>query len=632
MAEEQPAWIARASGSFLAAWADGDMDRCRETLVGALAACADAAQVEAVLFARGIDEVIFHDSLLWPEVAEVLVARARAMSPPDGARALGWLATLAALSGTAIMSAPAASRRLPTTRKDIAAVVDRNIELYRAWSMDASAHRRVAGAYLLASCANATVNDARALLSIAAEERSAEALATGLLTLGVVHDRLGLPGHSLRELATAKLAGDHALVRLSAAVALAFLADALSREGIAAILAHVTEPVALPPEWSWSRGPHQAASSDVLAMAVLPWARTDATEYALRALAALRGDPRFDPDALPAGVPPPLAEATRGMPTRAARTALGKTIEALMFAGPGRTTHRRNLAAEELGDLERLAVETLVGLKVACPALGLRRPDELEELLTGSTLAFRPIAIEVEGRARRWHFERILAAVAFEGRDLDHAREAVLGLSPADAADLVSRSWGRVLLDERAATTEQCARIQELSLSILATLRERGVDTDALFRAAPDDSSKSSPDVGLLAIACLRAHPAELPADLVPLVAKAIAQGWWKDSLLEHVRGMHEPSLREVLHAVTVNPNAIVFLALRLDDVVVRNLVFFTVRAFAPEDVDAVIRVLSGGGAAVARMIESLEYPNAQLREHAAPFVERALFAIQSAR
>jgi len=60
--------------------------------------------------------------------------------------------------------------------------------------------------------------------------------------------------------------------------------------------------------------------------------------------------------------------------------------------------------------------------------------------------------------------------------------------------------------------------------------------------------------------------------------------------------------------------------------------VFFTVRAFAPEDVDAVIRVLSGGGAAVARMIESLEYPNAQLREHAAPFVERALFAIQSAR
>jgi hypothetical protein len=101
-------------------------------------------------------------------------------------------------------------------------------------------------------------------------------------------------------------------------------------------------------------------------------------------------------------------------------------------------------------------------------------------------------------------------------------------------------------------TAEQRARILELCLSILATSRGRGVDTDALFLAAPNDTSKRSLDVGILAIACLRAHPGELPTAYMPLLTRAIAQGWWKDALLEHVRRLPEASQREVLHAVSV--------------------------------------------------------------------------------
>ncbi len=86
MPSAPPAWISSASDSFTGAMAAGEMDRGEAILVAALAACEDASHVEAVLFSSGIDEVVFHDSVLWPEVAEVLVTRAQAMAPAEGAR------------------------------------------------------------------------------------------------------------------------------------------------------------------------------------------------------------------------------------------------------------------------------------------------------------------------------------------------------------------------------------------------------------------------------------------------------------------------------------------------------------------------------------------------------------------
>ncbi len=557
MPPDPPAWISSASDAFTAATAAGEMERCEAILVAALAACHDASHVEAVLISPGIHEVVFHDSVLWPGVAEILVARAQAMVPADGARTLGWLATLSGQSPTAVVSARSSARVAPDHRKGVAAVVERHVELYRAWSKDASAERRVAGAYVLASCANVTDADAGALLAIAANETSADALATQLVALGVVHDRLALPGESLRNFATSKLGSESPLVRLAAAVALAFLGDALTREGIGAIIAHVSEPTALPPEWSWRTSREKPMTSAVLALAVLPWASTDAPEFALRALAAIH----FDANAVPPGVPPPLQEAMRGLETRGPRTAIGKTMLKLAFDDRGRAVPRQGIAAEELDEIQRFAVETLVPLRVAWPALGLRRPDEIEAFLTGSTLDFRPISIEKDGHEHRWHFARILAAVAFEGVDVDRARDAVLDLPPADAADVASR-WSSMRVDERAVTDEQRARMLDLCLSILATVRGRGLDTDPLFRAAPNDTSRRSPDVGILAIACLRAHPGDLPAEYVPLVARAIAQGWWKGALLEHVRRIPEASLREILRDVSVAPDALPFLAL----------------------------------------------------------------------
>jgi hypothetical protein len=624
MAPDLVARISSASDSFTAAMAAGDMDRCEAILVAALSECDDAGHVEAVLFSPGIHEVVFHDSLLWPEVAEILVARAQAMGPADGARALGWLATLAGQSPVAVVSARSTARVAPPHRKGVATVVERHIDLYRAWSTDASAERRVAGPYVLASCANATEADAHALLSAATREASADALATQLVALGVVHDRLALSGGSLRNLATAKLTSESSLVRLAAAVALAFLGDALGRDGMGAVIAHVSEPTALPPQWSWRTSREKPMTSDVLALAVLPWATTDAPEFALRSLAAVH----FDANAVPPGVPPEIQEAMRGLATRGARAAVGKTMLKLAFDDRGRPVPRQGIAAEELDELQRLTAETLVALRVAWPALDLRRSDDIEAFLSGSTLDFRPIAIEIDGRERRWHFARILAAVAFEGVDVDRARDAALALPPADAADVASRGSPR-RVDERAVTEGERARMLDVCLSILATVRGRGFDTDPLFRAAPNDTSERAPDVGIVAIACLRAHPGVLPAAYVPLVARAIAQGWWKSALLEHVRRLPEASLREVLHAVSVTPDSFPFLALQLDEIVVRNLVSFATATWVPAEADAVIRLLASGGGDIARMLEAIELPSAPLRERAVPFVERALAVVR---
>ncbi len=503
-----------ASTAFTSAMAEGDWDRCRDILVEAVSGCDQSAEVAAILHAGGINEVVYAQSQLWPEVAEALVARAQAMSTKEGALTLGWLAPLSGLWPTLIVSPNRFPQLRWEERKDFVAVVERHLDLYRLWSKDASVDRRIAGTHLLAWCSNISADDASALIAVAAKEHDPSVVATDLLTLGVMHHRLRLPGDALRDFATSHLA-DGDLVRLCAAIALAFVGQELGEEAILAMVDHVREPIPLPAPWQW-----MPLTSDALALAVLSWARTNAPETVLRRLAAVD----FDLSTLP-----------QELQSRGARNAIAATILRLAFAGRGRALPPEGLAVSDLDELQRLTVETLVKLEMGWPAFGIREAEDLANYLAGSTLQWKPIPIIVDRREHLWHFARILGAVAFGGLDPAVARDAVLRLSPADAADLATRwSSGRVFLDPNTTTSD--TRILDYCLSIVLGLRERGFDMDPIFRSAPSDPSKSSPDFGILAIACLQAHPGELDADFVPLVARAIAHGWWKDPLMDQVR------------------------------------------------------------------------------------------------
>lgn len=207
------------------------------------------------------------------------------------------------------------------------------------------------------------------------------------------------------------------------------------------------------------------------------------------------------------------------------------------------------------------------------------------------------------------------------------ACRAVLALEPSDAADLAARwSAGRVWLDDHMKVDDARARILSACLRVLDLLRARGFDTDALFRTALDDRSQSSLDVGILAIACVRAHPGSLDASFVPLLARAAAQGWWQSALLEEMRALDAASLRAVLHAIEPNQHALPFLALGLDAVVVEHLVL---RSW-PQDADAVVVFLSRAPAAIADVLERIAYPSDAARARREPLARRAIDAIRA--
>ena len=147
---------------------------------------------------------------------------------------------------------------------------------------------------------------------------------------------------------------------------------------------------------------------------------------------------------------------------------------------------------------------------------------EIAGLLEGTTIDWKPIAIESEGR-HLWHYGRILGAVASGSLAVDGARDAIfLGYSLTEVAQLAS-TWtrSRTWID-RHATEEERPRILALQVALLAGLRERRFDVDALFR---DFDNARAADIPSLAVACLREGRGTLPRERVPLVARAISGG-----------------------------------------------------------------------------------------------------------
>jgi hypothetical protein len=209
---------------------------------------------------------------------------------------------------------------------------------------------------------------------------------------------------------------------------------------------------------------------------------------------------------------------------------------------------------DDLDPVQRKAVEMIAKLEAPARALHLRMPADVRAFVNGDELHARPLAVPLGDRERRWHFARILGAVATGELALDVARDVVLRLPDAEAADLASRwSWGRVFLDERVRDASARDRMLALCLAILAVLRARGFDVDALARASLDDRARSSPDVGILSIAVLRAHAQDVPDAMMPLLARAVAQGWWKEQLLAEMRALPE-ALRAKVAAATKTP------------------------------------------------------------------------------
>lgn len=534
--------IQAASIAFTEAMAAG-WERCPAILIAAISACQSARELSALFHAGGINELVFGDAPLEAETADAIVERAVSFRGEDGADALGWLGALSGFGPRALFSLGS----LPEVRKEFRRGVERHIELLRAWSNDASAERRVAAAYVLPYCANATAEDARALVERAATEGDADALATSVLATGMLHKRLDLDPVALRGLATRTLAQESALARLCAAATLGRIGDVLTKDATLAVVQHVKEPIAFPSAWAAG-----GLMSILAAAAVLSWMTTSAPEEAIAALAtscnaALPVEPKTS---APEDVIAALRAAAQPSMPLGARNVVAATLFRLAFDGRGVPVPDAGVAMDDLDAVQRTAALAIAKLQAPIGALHFGLTTDMSAFVKGDELHFRPIAVAVGGRERKWHFARILGAVATGEAAIDVGRDAVLRLADADAADLASRwSCGRMFLDGRIKDAAGRDRMLSLCLSILAALRERGFDVDALARASVDETSRSSPDVGILAIATLRAHAEDVPDDLLPLLARAVAQGWWKDQLLAGIRTLPARSRAKVTSA-----------------------------------------------------------------------------------
>lgn len=365
------------------------------------------------------------------------------------------------------------------------------------------------------------------------------------------------------------------------------------------------EALALPAAWGW-----RGLDATALAAAVLARLQTAAPDTAIDALESVRPD---------------LSTPLRIVQTSGVRHAIAGTIFRLAFDARGAPVPRTGIAASELDPTQRRAVEAAERLRAPVPQLCLRDvEDDVGLFLSGGSLHFRPIAIEHEGRVVRWHFARILGAIAYEEIPVTTALAAVVALAPEDAADLASRwSSGRVWLDQHVTDEAARGRILSFCLAVLERLRGRGLDLAALGRAALEDRSRSSPDHAVLALAVIRASGGEVEEALIPLVARAAETGWWREALRAEVAALPAPIRARALAAMRPTELTLPLLAMGLDAATVQRIAL-TRWWDRPE---AAIAVLATGGPEVEAALRAMVYPNDTVRAWAAPFVESALAA-----
>ena len=566
-----------------------------------------------------LGDQFYAEGSAWPEIADALVERAATMEDPkEGARTLGW-ATRGCMFLPTDLVRPDLSASLGHTRKEpFADAMAKHIELFRAWLTDRAPERRTAGAHALAWCVGVSAADARAALDQASRESNAAALATELLTLGVVLHRIGGGAdpeltRAARELGAAKLSDKGALVRLCAATMLAFCDRSLARDAMTVVAEHVVKPSPLPAEWGWTMLLPPAMRSDSIACAVCCWVGTDAPEVAVHALAVkdLEGErPGFV-------------------------NQVGEALVHMAFEVRGRAVPELGLVASELDGIEREAVGAFARdpLRRAQPALGkLALPvgADLGHFLPGDTLEWRPIPIEVDGQQRLWHFGRIWGEVVFGHVGIEDARNAIArALAPRDAVTLVTVfTRGRMPAYERIRDEAPWQRDQELALAVVGDAVERGFAIEDVIAIAREPGGLPA----IATVAYLRFHRGAPRPDDHRVFVDGIEQAKCVEPLRSLVAALPPDTRCALLDAARVYPVSFALFDLCLDETNVRKLIGSGAASGADTRRRVVELLADAGDEHTIGILESLQFPNERQATAAAPVIAAALEALRARR
>ena len=534
-------------------------------LVKAISSCETAADLGKLLRKPGVSDAFFGEADAGPEVADAIVARAASSEDTkEGARILGWAARGCAFLPSALVRPDrgASYQRKPR----FAAAVDKHAPLFRKWLVDASADRRSAGAHLLAWCAGTTDADIALVRGQAAKEKNAAALASELLTLGVLAHR-----HEKTE-AIALAPKD--LARLTSAVAAALSGATLTKSATEALAEHVTKPASLPAEWGWHAANPPAIASDTLAVATLCWAKTEAPEIALRALLSK------DLQKLPLGFVDMVGEAIANM----AFGARGVELPTIVTPAELDDTQREAVTAFATGMLSRSMTATKI--------LGLPQGADIPRLLAAKDPDMRPLPITVNGAARKWHFARIWGAVLFQEVTVEDASAALLhAVTPAEAAHLVSISTSaRNPVYARVTTDAEWERDQAFCLAVFDGAKKAGLDVASTCLAL---SKVPGALAGILAVAYLRERSGPVAEEDVPFLVAGVSAARCAEPIRSLLAALPEASRREILHRTMVGGNALRVFDLCLDDVILKKLVAFATGPWASQFREQILTMLS---------------------------------------
>jgi hypothetical protein len=564
--------------------APADRDRAYSALLAAIAACETFAAVQQLFAPRVLQAVTHVDGQSrWRAVASALVTRALSMKPEEGGTTLGWTAT------------SAAGWSDPTKRrKEWCEGIDAHIDELRAWLKDASSERRTSAAWAFARCPSATKDDAGLLVEALEQEEDADARATELLVLGWLSTTTGTDRAKAIEVLR-KPAKPSTLVAVCAVAGLVWLDERLSHEEVMVLVQHLRRTTKVPAVWGWVSqegvlpGSGQLAENAVKMMKVAEGNRTAAEILTI------------------------VADTKPGTTYYALKLALARAA----FDGQDQVALRAGLTLEDLDELRHKVLEALVANSRFTGSIFGLNEKALREMLEQKLPQWRPLDVTVSGKVHRWHFTRILGAVAFGEIEPDAARDLVLqAFTPAEAASLAS-SWSqpRLELEKTLTREEERARALAMCLGILDETKKAGEDVDALCR---DYLKNMSADWGVLTLWSIHAHQGHPPEDHFPLFDAAMRRQEWHEPLLAAMRGLPAKVRTRLFHKAS--PWVLDFWTAALDEVTVPKLVMMTVgsKQRTPE----VVAMLKAAGPEVVAMALAVTSDKPALESSIAAFRE----------
>ncbi len=208
----------------------------------------------------------------------------------------------------------------------------------------------------------------------------------------------------------------------------------------------------------------------------------------------------------------------------------------LAFEARDRLPPPYGLVASELDATQRVALEAM-GRRTPQAPLELQRvglhanrgdADLVTDFLAGMMPEWRPMAVEVNGQERRWHFGPLWGATIFGQVSIEDARDAILAtMTPAEAVDLVTRfTPARMTAYEQIKEGRQPgvgARSGAGASHVIdAAVSLRGFDLDEMMRAVAANKRSSLPAIA--AVAYLRAHPDAVPAEFQAVIENGLSQ------------------------------------------------------------------------------------------------------------